>query len=279
MTTETGVDGTTRRQVLGGLASLACLARAGSAAAQPPALPNQGLALRKLAFSMDTAPFYWWLRGTRYGLVDGEMTPFWDMHVGSLSMAKDLPGGKYEVSTIYVSFYTDVATGQFIQKFKNPFTGKTVPILYFPARLSRSIHAPDGTPETPPINVMKGLTSRWLQGPLWVENGQVFLRSDHVLRGVDAGGKAVRVNDLSTYSGAAQDVLDPKILSVKAEQNFNDDNTWPAWLGMGNLPGTYFSRAFGRKIFDYAAMPPVWRSLMASHYPDIARNPARALAG
>jgi hypothetical protein len=245
MTTETGVDGTTRRQVLGGLASLAGLARAGSAVAQPPALPNQGLALRKLAFSMDTAPFYWWLRGTRYGLVDGEMTPFWDMHVGSLSVAKDLPGGKYQVSTIYVSFYTDIAT----------------------------------TPETPPINVMKGLTSRWLQGPLWVEGDRIYLRSDHLLRGVDAGGQPVRVNDLSTYSGVLQDVLDPKILRVQSEQIFNDDNTWPAWLGMGTLPGTYFSRAFGRKVFDYAEMPAVWRGLMASHYPDIARNPARVLAG
>jgi hypothetical protein len=85
------------------------------------------------------------------------------------------------------------------------------------------------------------------------------------------------VNDLSTYSGALKDVMDPKILRVGAEQIFNDDNTWPAWLGMGDLPGTYFSRAFGAKVFAYGQMPAVWRGLMARLHPEIARDPLRAL--
>ncbi len=250
-------------------------AAAGTPAAADAPVVADAVALRKLAFSTGPAPFFWWLRGTRYGLVEGEMTPFWDMHVGTLARAQSLPGGGWQVFEIATSFYTDIATGAFIDHFKNPFTGKTVPILYYPAKMFRTVFQPNGQPLPTQGNTL-GLTSRWNIGPSFVENGQLTMRFDHQLRGA-LNGQPVRVNDLTTYTGALADIQNPAIQSVPATQIFNDDNTWPPWLAMGTRPGTYFSRTSGAKVFDYDEMPALWRSLMAVRHPEVAKNPLAAL--
>jgi hypothetical protein len=85
----------------------------------------------------------------------------------------------------------------------------------------------------------------------------------------------VRVNDLTTYSGDARQVADPSVACPAASQTFSDINTWPDWLEMGDQSGSYYSRAFGRKVAQYDQMPARFRELMASRYPEIARNPAR----
>jgi hypothetical protein len=48
---------------------------------------------------------------------------------------------------------------------------------------------------------------------------------------------------------------------------------------MGNQPGTYFSRCYGRKVFRYEQMPAVWRALFEAKFPDVAGNPGALLRG
>ncbi len=89
--------------------------------------------------------------------------------------------------------------------------------------------------------------------------------------------KAVRVNDLSTYVGAMKDLRDPTVTMAPASQTFTDFNSWPEWLQMGDRPGTYLSRAYGRKAFALADMPATWRRLVNETHPDIADDPVGAL--
>ena len=42
--------------------------------------------------------------------------------------------GAYETTAISMVFYTDLETGEFLETFKNPFTGQEVEVSYFPAR-------------------------------------------------------------------------------------------------------------------------------------------------
>jgi hypothetical protein len=46
---------------------------------------------------------------------------------------------------------------------------------------------------------------------------------------------------------------------------------------MGDHKGTYFSRCFGRKVFDHASMPAVWRQMFELKFPDVARYPGAVL--
>jgi hypothetical protein len=60
---------------------------------------------------------------------------------------------------------------------------------------------------------------------------------------------------------------------------FNDILNFPAWLQMGDQPGTFFSHCYGRKVFRYEQMPARWRSLFEYRYPDVAKDPAAVLRG
>ena len=50
-------------------------------------------------------------------------------------------------------------------------------------------------------------------------------------------------------------------------------------MQMGDLPGSYVSRAFGRKVFAYDRMPALFRKLMADRYPAVAKDPLALLSG
>jgi hypothetical protein len=276
-----------RRRVMGGMlaagaASLAApsLSAAPAAKSFDPENPyDQSLAFRKLAFTLDDKMGFWWIRGTRYGLRDAKLTPFWEMHIGKFFTVRDLPGGDYEVTTVSAAFYADLKTGAFIKEFDNPFTGKTIKLGYFPPKPSKTIFGVDGMhPAT--SGPLASLASVGALGPTWVQGDRVVLRADHVLSGPMNGyAQPVEVNDLTTYFGSLRDIVNPKIASAPAAQVFSDINTWPGWLEMGDQPGNYYSRAYGEKVFSYNAMPKLWRDLMAQEYPEIANDPAAALRG
>ena len=54
--------------------------------------------------------------------------------------------------------------------------------------------------------------------------------------------------------------------------------SWPAWLQMGDQPGSYVSRCYGRKVFAYEQMPATWRKLFEEDQPEAARNAAAVLS-
>jgi hypothetical protein len=238
---------------------------------------GQGLIFRKLAYAADERVGFSWLRGVRYALIDTDPLPLWEMHVGSLFSVRDLADGRYEVTTISTSFYTDLQTGAYLTRFLNPSTNQTIEISYFPPRPGRTIFDGNGpvAPATPP-----GLTRTDRIGPAEVVGDQVWITADVQLRGAAGqtpGERPIRVNDLTTYFGGLHEVADPSVMMPLSGQVFSDINSWPRWLGMGDRPGDYYSRCLGGKVAAYDAMPETWLRLMREVHPDIARDPAAAL--
>ena len=82
---------------------------------------------RKLNYSFDDRVVFWYLRAIRYGLVDSAFTPFWDMHVGLISLAQDENDG-FRTKTMSAIFYTDIESGELLENFDNPFTGERLPV-------------------------------------------------------------------------------------------------------------------------------------------------------
>ncbi len=272
-----------------GAASLAS-AQAHAAAPNPPTaldLTNkdvQSLIFRKLGYAMDDRLGFWHLQGTRYGLVGAELTPFWEMHIGSFFKVRDLPGGSYEVTRMGVTFYTDLETGEYIKKFENPFTKKTIDIEYgrpAPRKFAppKPIKASYNVMGGKEAEVAPGVSSIGALGPAWIQGDQVWIQQDNLLVAPPGPGERSRVNDLTTYFGPLHEVADPSVKMPAAGHAFTDINDWPAWLQMGDLPGEYYSRGLGYKASSFDEMPETWRKLMLREYPEIARNPGKALLG
>jgi hypothetical protein len=233
---------------------------------------------RKLAFSMTGDVTFWMLTGTRFGHVDHTLTPFWQMNIASWFSTKDLDGGAYEVTSMGATFYTDLATGAFMERFTSPYNGKTYPIPYGKPTARKTVYKPGHTePRTPRPGYKLEVRENHVAG---FNGGDVWTRHDNFSRSTpeDASKPYFQVHDLMIYTGAVKDVADTKNRNPAARWAFNDLNTFPEYMEMGTR-GTFYSHALGHKIFRYQDMPPLWRDLMEKRFPDVARDPAGALKG
>ena len=273
-----------RRSVVGGLLFGALAVGSARAAGSNPLVPDEpkqvARVFKKLAYATDDRIGFWWLRATRYALVETELIPLWDMHVGSGFQVRDLTASAYEVAYFQSSFYTDLKSGALLRRFDNPFTGKTIDMPHVAP--TRSVVSFDETGRTDrPTGVLASLSRRAAPGPVWIENDKVWVRGDVILSGEPGadGKRPIRVNDLTTYFGSLRDVEDASNRMPAAGQIFSDINIWPPWLGMGDHKGDYYSRGLGFKVATFEAMPSRWKDLMRSEYPEAARDIPRLLRG
>jgi hypothetical protein len=241
-----------------------------------------GKTFRKLAYSLDETLTFWWLRGTRYGVVDSVATPLWDMYVGTWLRTRDLEGGDYELTTAGANFYTAPGSDTLLESFENPYTGKTVPLTYrAPAARKTVVSAAGGSNFMPEPRPGMTIRSKREAGPGWVHGDEVIVRGDIFFYSEpldpEAGPPAFNVNDWSTYIGSLSDVTDPAITNAPCRQQFNDILTWPPWLEMQGYPGMYYSQCYGRKAFRLDDMPSTWQRIFMQRFPEAAADPGAIL--
>ena len=251
---------------------------AARAPAFDPTDPRQlATAFRKLAWSMDDQVSFWWMRGTRYGVQGSVATPFWDMHVAAWFTTRDTGDGTYEVKLTGSNFYSPVGRDTLLEKFDNPYTGKTIDVPYNRPRASVTKYdLKGGSPFGGKIPGMKSTVGSDI-GPAWVVGDELAIRGDLMLHAVPEepgpGKRTLTVNDWSTYVGSLREVMDPAVRNPAATQTFMDVLDFPAWLQMGDTPGTFVSHCYARKVTSYAAMPAIWRQHFEAKFPDLAADP------
>lgn len=246
------------------------------------------LVYRQMRFAGDGAPFYWWLRGRRYGLIDNVLTPFFEMHVGSVHRCVELGDGRFDVLSAQIGYYTDIASGELLTNWANPITGQSVPLSYAAPRASRASYGPEGPLESAPGSAAE--RRHWL-GPMTVVGDSLWLREEtHVViapaaavaasGGGVANGRPLRVHDMYTLQSprAAVKLTGRLPPWVPALGQFNDFNDWSPRFQMGERPGTSLSRCAGRKERRWQDLPRRFRELAAQVHPQWAKDPAAALA-
>ena len=233
------------------------------------------IAFRKLAHGLEGGVTYWWMRGVRYGVVDNVATPFWEMHTGAWLATRDLDAGQYELRMAYANFYTAPGSDQLLESFANPFNGRTVVVPYAAPKASVSVHGPHGGSAFAGTAPGLDITRNERMGPAVVIGDLLQIRDDLSLRGIptEPGRRAVAVQDWSTYIGSLEEVSDPSVRNATATQAFTDVLTYPSWLQMGDHPGSFISRSWGRKEFSFGAMPAAWRAYFARQFPALAKDP------
>ncbi len=276
-----------RRPLLGSLmaAGAASALPASARAASPkllkldPSKPEDvSLIFRKLAYATDERVGYWWLHGTRYGLIETKLYPLWRMHIGSLFTVRDLGGGAYETTRLSATFYGDLTTGKPLKTFLNPLNNKTIQLQYDPIRPVKVKYDVAGLMDPASGRVAAGVSNGAI-GPAWIQGDDVWVQSDHIsdVPPTAPGKRPVRVSDIVTYYGSLRDVADPANKMPKAGYAFSDINSWPDWMEMDDKPGDYYSRTIGRKVTSYAEMPEDWRQFVAEAHPELAKDPVGLL--
>jgi hypothetical protein len=283
-----------RRRFTSGLALAGAALATGAAAAATGAGPAGGggaapagaledpanlhRAYRRVRFAGDERIVFWWMRGRRYGFVDTVLTPFFDMHVGSMHRCRDLGDGRYEVRTASAMYHTDIASGALVESWANPVTGRTVQFSYpAPAAAVTTYTYAAGVQDGPSPPGMK-MERRHVLAPLELVGEEAWLREESwLVVQYAATGRSQRVHDMYTFSSPAAALRDAARAFVPASVHFNDYNGWSPRFEMGDAPGSSVARCSGRKVAGVDELPRPFLELARRLHPDAFRDPARTL--
>ena len=277
-----------RRQLLKG--SLALLSTAAAGSGPSRAKDGSGLAwltdpinvyavFRRMRFAEHEQVFFWWLRGTRSGLIDNQLTDFFRMEVGSLHRCRELGDGRYSVTSLGIIYYSDLKSGELLEKWHNPVTDATVPFQYAAPKPTTVIYNRAGI-ESEPAFPAAGATRSHELGPVDMVGNDLWLNDSSHLNAPPQNGAAtpLHVNDLYTLRSPLRELLNPNQRFVPCDAVFNDFNTWSARLQMGARAGTSLSRCYGRKEAKLESLPASYLAFGRRVHPTIFADPATALA-
>ena len=104
-------------------------------------------AYRKMRFAQHERPTYWWMKATKYGLRDDILTPLYGMEIASIFKVQEEAAG-FVNRSLEIVYSTDLATGELLKEWKNPYTGETLPIKNVPVG-PNTVRYTEAGPELP----------------------------------------------------------------------------------------------------------------------------------
>lgn len=277
-----------RDALVGGMAALGSMALAGCAERAPLPAASLGLdlndpwdrltALAKLRGSVDGSVVMWWMKGTRFGVVDDVVTPLFGMLIGSFQTMQPVEGEGFRLNMLEMSYFTDLESGEVLDTFTNPYNGKelTVPeqrLGPYPVMLRT------GGVELPDVPAFGDIELSTRVGPAIVHGDDVWIRDDSTVK-VDSDhpmmGKHT-YNELVTYRGKLSDINNPDLPSAPAEIMFQSVTSWREWFQADDVDGLTTARATGTKISALEDFPPEYLAAARARHPDIIADPVAVL--
>ncbi|HEY6643350.1 DUF1838 family protein [Povalibacter sp.] len=241
--------------------------------------PNEVLnALVKLRASLDGRIAFWWMKGPRYGVVGTTVTPLFNNYVVSWHRFVRQPDGNYKSSIVELSYYVDLATGQPIEKWRNPITGQMNDlehIAFGPVTSTRTPHGVAPPDKTPGVEMRLKSTL----GVLAQHNDDIWVQEDvsATMTPTTPGRAPYSGNDMATYQGSVRQLLDPSLLGVDAVMHYQSVTAWRSWMKMGDIKGTLMARAMGQKVWSVDDVPSDIMALARRMHPAMIADPVATL--
>jgi len=273
-----------RRTSLGLIAGTLFAASCQKAQSQKPKTQSKPLSLnpsnpedlhymhRKLAYALDDRLTYWNIEALRMGFRNGVLTPFWKLHAGIIYRSKTLDDFRYSNEAILKIYYTDLETGELLERFDNPYTGKTVEAVQPKLFKTKRVFGLKGIEHDTPTSTA-GVYKFDDIGPARIIGNDIWLNADSILRSEPPNpqNRLVQVTDWSTYHGHLDDLTNPDLKSAAATHTFNDLNTFNhSWIGMDDVKEAWsISRGFGRKSDSPDGLPEIWKKFAADTNPEL----------
>lgn len=273
-----------RRSTLMGLGALAAAPAGSNAHAalpdtlQPDNPDHLALLQQKLMFSTANEPLIWWIRGPKYGSVNGEITPLWRLNVVLFKDVEHHEDGRFDVKSMEIVYKTDIETDELLSEWRNPYNGEVyeeVPLIMGPVTRGFTATGPKTQSVLPGAQIDR--VSKL--GPAEISGDDVWLMTDALVQVDRPGQSTFRANDLSTYHGSVSDILNPDLTSAPGTMTVHIIQSWHPWMNMGDQPGTLVTRISGAKCFTIDDLHPRIRSMVRDIHPDIAKDFVARLQG
>jgi hypothetical protein len=311
-------NGATRRSVLaGGAAALLCggaasAAGAGDAGApsvrgSAPATGPVDPAARALAATLtgpalldafvrmrgraDGGLVYGWLESQRSAVIDGDVTPLFDVVAGAVSRYERLGDSLVEATVLEVAHYVDPASGELLKTLTMPGAASAidVPVYRFgPTKVRFAVDHDEWEEFVPAqggsnaakfaprasVHLVRSIAEPMAFGR------RVSLRANEFGRVYPDRAKppTVYYREWMTWHAAAADLANRRLVSVPAEYGYTALTSWRPWMRMGDVRGHTIDHGSGAKADRWSDCNPRFVQLLSRTHPDVLDDPERALA-
>ena len=239
--------------------------------------PNRLLeAFIRLAGSLDDRLIIWWMDGLRYGVVDAQAKLLFGMQVGMFHRFYRQPDGSYKVAMFELTYYTDLATGELLETFDNPYTGETNRVRH--VRLGPEIRHQTTQGIARPDNPMVTVYQSRL-GPPIIRGNDVWIPIDveATIEFPKPSAPNILLNHYTTVHGKLTDALNTDLLSAPSELNCQNIIKWEPFMNMAGKPGHMMSRAAGRKLESLSDLPDNYLAMARSMHAKYIADPREIL--
>lgn len=215
-----------------------------------------------------TAP-YW-------GCVNGVMTPLFDVVSVIFSRYRRLADGGYRSVSLEQSYFIDRLTGEWLQKFVNPYTGKTVEVPTGGYPPSAVVYLPNL--ELQVGSLPPGMVLNHVSSPFTVE-GDAVMMSDTVTATTTppGGGRAELFYEVTTFHASLAALRRPNVKQVGSGVSYTNVKSWRKWLEMADHPGETISIGQGSFGVPFSDLPVAWVKAARRHRPQLLADPAKLL--
>jgi hypothetical protein len=272
-----------RRDILAGAIGAAAAGRTASQAGAKPKAASPGIGQDRLRTFMlmrgalDDRLVIGCSSGAYYGIVNGEVTPHFGFVSATFARYRPAADGGYEGVTYEVAYFTDIATGEILQVWKNPMTSEvvTVPQPHIPP--ARIRFTPDLAMKMP--DASPGVTLNHSVAPPSVICGDVWLlEQTFVTFTLPHVPQPQYFTEIVTMHARASDIGNAHAMRVPTITYYQGIGGWRPWQKMRDRPGSLAGNGYGRYGITMAALPPNWLRITRERQPELLHDPAAPLA-
>lgn len=224
-----------------------------------------------------------WFGGTVYGRPPDEaITPLFGFHCVLWMIYERREDGEYAFRQRESCHFTDLATGDLGDRFANPYTGQSNPMLGYVSpihafRFNRSGTAPPGVGKSPLResrlcpDIEQGGDDIWTTE--WRRNEFMTGARSEEFPDAATGSRGRKSVDLATYRARRTDVLDADMPFVPAQLSFVADVPWLQWMFMAAHPGHMLWSGAGLKAAELRGLPDGLRRRVDRAHPGFLDDP------
>ena len=212
-------------------------------------------AYAKLRASLDGSTVVWWYRGIQYGVVDLAPKRLWAVQGLQVTSFKRREDGSFDNLFRDLMLYQDLATGETLKDFRNPYTNEAVAPSAQVMGPMNLIYSRAGAAIKDLENVPPGMETDWRVDRAVISGDDLILHEEAYSRVTDGALQFV-VNDFITLQGRLSDAVDPGIVNAPARYTYCTLASWPPFMQMGGRDGHLLGRGNARKVGARSELDP-----------------------
>ena len=207
----------------------------------------------------------WWFDGTIYAIVgEAEPKPLVRFQGWEVYWVRPLGDGTYELTGHTTTFYYDHRTGERLDTFPNPYTGKTNTVTASVQGGGAGYgfnYSVDGVRPTRFLDKMpdEPLRRQWssVRDVIWMHTETAY-----------PPGLSQPRKQRQTMFARLEDFVNPSVSNIPATFTSTVFQPWPKWMEMSGEAGHVIWHASGAKIGSLDDLPAEFRARLEAEHPE-----------